>query len=647
MADSRPDFAPTAWRPSLVQQGLTPRGVPVGNSDELTRILNLPRRPAVEAGTAAAEALIEWEMRKYSLGPRACRCREIDPKRPCIQRLLWLQAWMLNEIRVANGLIANVFVGAGKTLSGILAPLALIDCKLALLLIPPSLVDQIIVDYQLIAEHFRVPGLVVHLSGRRVWKREPRLAPGGGDEPMLHVLPYSRLSSIDSSDWIERLQPDAVIADEVDSLKDMESARAMRVMRFFESSPNTRFCGWTGSLTDNSIKEMAHLAALALRYNSPLPIKRKVIDEWSMCLDAVPNPSPPGALIRLLEPGEPATIAAVRVAMRRRMAETRGCIMLAGRMPVITSAGQGVEIQIRERKAPPMPEIVAKALDMVRHSERPDTLAGNEENEILADPMEQARCAREVATGMFYRWIFPRGEPRALVLEWLRARKEWNSELRQQMLRGEVNLDSPKLCENAARRAWGDAPSDPSLPEWHADAWPRWRDIMDQVEPKTEAVRLHSFLVEDAARWGIENRGIIWYGMVEFAQWVSEVARGWGHDLPIHGGGPNAGKRIMEERGDRSIIASINSHGRGRDRLQYAFNKQLIANMFSSNRRGQQLLGRLRRRGQECSQILTEVYLHCDELRDAFDQALRRGEYTEQVTGEKQELVLGWHGDDE
>ena len=638
-------FTPGAWR-SATPDGnplFAPRGLPVQESEDLERILKLPRRPPVVPGSATSEALIEIAMQKYGRGPRQCRCAEIAPGKPCITRLLPIQAWALHEIHLVNGLIASIPVGGGKTAVGCLAPLALRNCPLCLLLVPPSLIDQIIVDYQLIAEHFHVPALVVHISRRETRKWNT------GIKPVLHVLPYSQLSSPESSAWLDNLRPDAIICDEVDAVSSLSSSRALRLMRFYSQHwQTTRFCGWTGSITDKSLSEVAHLAALALRDGSPMPHDRMVTDEWGRCLDAVPNPCPPGALIRFLGPGE--GIHDIRKAYRRRLAETPGFIMVEGRQEIIApSTGAEVGFSIRERPAPPIPDIIQRALDSVRDGIRPDTMAGAQDDEIIVDPLEQAKCAREVAAGLMYRWEFPpiNGQPqsRDLIRDWYAARKAWNSELRHKVLRGEVHLDSPKLCENAARRFYGEMPKDKDLPEWEAENWPVWRDIKDSVKYNTVAVRLHSFLVDDAALWAHEHRGIIWYGMVEAAIWCAERARElYGIFIPVHGGGPGAGERIVKERGDRSILASIKSHGRGRDRLQYAFAEQLMFNIPSSARVSQQAYGRLLRRGQDSAEVLTDIYLHTKELRAAFDQSIRRAEYVTDITGEEQSLLVGWQG---
>lgn len=649
--DEKPDlgttsFAPVAWHGKTMEQLLSaPRGMPVSNSTELTRVLNLPRRPTVHKDTPTAQALVMMQMAKYSRGPRVCRCGEIDKRiargdRQCIRTFKWEQAWALHEMSVTGGVLISAPVGCGKTLLNILSASAL-KVNLALLLIPSTLRQQIIIDYQLIAEHSHVPTFVVHLPGKKTWRSAVQRNLDGTLAPTVHVIPYTFLSGTENSQWIENLRPDAIICDEVDALADMESARTMRVMRYFDQyHATTKFCGWTGSMTDNSVKEFAHLAALALRTRSPLPLEREVIDEWSRCLDAVPNPCPPGALTRLLNPGEANN--QIRRAFRRRLAESPGVIMIEGRQVIVNAAGREVKMDIREKDAPPIPTIVAEALARARDFLRPDTLAPDAPDEatdeILVDPLEQARVVRQVATGMFYRWKYPRGEPRELVLEWLAARKAWHGELRYKMLRGEAQLDSEALCRAAAQRAWGDIPPDVNLPYWKADHWPKWRDIADRVKPETEAVRLHPYLVEDAAEWGTSNRGILWYGMVEFATWLGELT-----GLKVYGMGSE--KAIADVKGDRSCIASIKSHGRGRDGLQFAFDNQLVINTLASARMYQQLLGRLHRQGQKSDTVNTEIYLHTPELRSTLDQAFRRGEYVEGTTGEEQKLIEGWTGD--
>ncbi len=589
--------------------------------------------------------MIEHVMKKYARPNMACKCAQIDPQvkmgnRPCIKRLLPIQAWALYEIGIVKGLVGAIPVGAGKTLLSVMSALALNE-PLALLLVPPNLIEQLIIDYQLISEHFKVPGIIVHKAGNRDWRR---LVPG---TPILHVLPYSLLQGKGNSDWVDRLAPKAIIADEVDGLADLGSTRVKRIIRYFTGnermSPEeraarsrTKFCCWTGSLADKSITEFAHLSAFALKENSPLPLDQNTVMEWAGAIDANPN-RPPGALTLLCNPGEKP-----REAVGRRIAETMGFIVTGTAEVRKPGSVELVGLKIIEREVPEIPEIIQTALEKVRDFKRPDTLAGAHYDEELVEAVEQARCAQQVASGMFYKWIYPRCEPDQLIKEWLRVRKDYNSELRYQLFQNHEFLDSPGLLEDAAKRFWKTDAVDlvdkkgNILPEWKCETWPAWRKIKDQVQPKTKAVRLHDFLVRDAVEWALQEPGIVWYQMIEFGQWMHELS-----GLPVHDGGPLADHRLRQETGKRSILASIKSNHRGRNGLQYLFKRQLLAQIFASSRVGEQLFGRVHRQGQK-HDVVTDVYLHTPEITKSFTQALQRANFNKELFNQHHKITMAW-----
>ena len=209
-------------------------------------------------------------------------------------------------------------------------------------------------------------------------------------------------------------------------------------------------------------------------------------------------------------------------------------------------------------------------------------------------------------------------------------------------------LDSPVNCEHAAQRYHDLRPKRDDRPEWASYAYPRWHEVKGLVKPKSEAVWIDDFLARDAAAWALEHRGVVWYGIVEFGRRVAELA-----GLPLHGGGPDAGTRLIGGRskktgktyagedGSRSVICSIESHHRGRDGLQRLFQHQLIAQMVSSAKKLEQLFGRLHRQGQ-AQDVFAEYYGHTDEIVAAVATARRRAEYIEQsILGNDQKLLAG------
>lgn len=671
-------FAPQAWQSTAYAHER--RGEAVAWSRDLERVLALPRREPMRAGTPEAAAAVELEMAKYSLhgspasvpplAARTCRCREIDPARfrdsegrevdGCIHTLSWEQAWMLREAAMCQGLLASAPAGLGKTLVWLLVLLAMRDARSGVLVIPAQLVDQIERDYQLVAEHFRVPGVVIHQTEKRAWRRSPRVRPpghpgAGQPEPMLHVIGVTRLSD-NARDWLRDLQPDVVIVDEADLLKDPSSTRTIRLGAYFqEQGPRVKFACGTGSLFDCSLTEVWHLSLLALRQHSPFPLSREVTDEWDRAIGAsIRWPTPVGELVQFAAPGESA-----RQGFARRMRETLGVVVIGGRQVITASDGREVSLTIRERPAPALPPIVEEALAKARNFVRPDSVDPDDEygvDEVLTDALEQARCVREIATGMFYKVVFPplnsqrrpdpRGTPqkKADVERWLTRRRDYNSAVRQQMVRGVHRLDSPALCEAAARRALGLEPAlDASglpLPTWECPEYLPWLEVRDLVVPDSQAVRLHPFLVDDAAAWAAEGpRGIVWYSMVEFAEWARER-----HGVPVFEGGKKNAAALMREDGRRSVFASLKSHGRGRDRLQFSFHRGLVINTMANSRGYGQLLARQHRRRQQ-HDVVMDVYAHTPELMGSLQQALRRSSFVETMTLEQTKLLHSWTGE--
>lgn len=607
------------------------RKPPVPKSADLERILALPRRPRVEPGTATAAALIQHVTAAYTRGPRQCRCAKIQADykvaaKPCITELNYAQAWSLHEMTLVGGEIGQLAVGSGKSLLDILAPLAIPNCRRAVALVPATLVRQLAVEYDLVAEHFRVPTIVYHAGAK---SPPSRTVPGA---PVLHILPYSRFQRGESTVILETMQPDLIIADEAQALSSFESTRTNRFLRYAIEA-GVRVCAWSGTLTNDEIQDYAHLSTLALGEGSPLPNDPEEVDNWGLAINPDDYQAEPGALEELCQGDEDYLDA-----FHRRLVETRGFVATSG-------ASISNQLVARERKAPPLPEVIQHYLGQLRGLwVRPD-------GEELVEALAVKRCARELACGLYLRWRFENGETETLIKEWLEARKLWRRELREKLKRREPHLDSPMLCALAAARAWGqggpvtDVDDEgravtvdrKEVPLWKAEAWPRWRAVRDQVRPKTESIRVDPFLANDAAAWAHENRGVVWYQTVAFGQWVAEIS-----NLPMHGGGPDAGERIAKEKGDRSIVASIASHGTGRDGLQRLFCTQLVTQFPGSAVGCEQLLGRLSRIGQDAPVVSAWVYRHTPETRELFDNAWRKTTYVSKTMGQPMKIQSGW-----
>jgi hypothetical protein len=589
-------------------------GVAVPKSQDLERILALPRRPPLDLASPRAEALVDLmteRLRRPDRPPGApCGCKALG-RSYCVERLLPVQAWTLWEAGIVGGVFGMITVGGGKTGLDILMPLVVPGCKVAALLIPPGLVEQFTADYYAWGEHFRVPSLSLGGTDGQLFN---------DGRPVIHVVPYSRFSREESTVLLESLKPDLVIGDEIHNLKNQESVRGGRAVRFFVKHSvhfggESRLTGWSGSPTKDSIKNFAHLMAFSLGERSPLPLDPDVVDQWAACVDPSDWPAPAGELKRLCDPGEKP-----RDAVARRVRETPGVISTPGKSSVAAS------LVFRERK----PKVPAKVAGLLKDLDATWTRPDGEE---LVEAIDKARCARELACGFYYRWIFPDDPDPDDVEAWFAARRAWHKELREGLKYPKPHLDSPLLLTRAAMRHHGGEESEG--PVWESDAWPLWRDLRDSVRHETEAVWVDDYLVKDAAAWAAKSRGIVWYEHDAFGRAVSDLS-----GLPLHGGGVGAEARLRAEKGDRSIIASIRAHGTGRDGLQRLFAEQLVANPPSSGSAFEQLLGRLHRTGQSADEVLTVIYRQTRDMALAVDNALREAKFIEGMTGAFQKLLV-------
>jgi hypothetical protein len=471
----------------------------------------------------------------------------------------------------------------------------------AVLFVPSSCRASFALEWEQESKRWHLPNLI-----DAQWK-----VPG---RPALRVISYSELSNAKATTLLGQVRPDLIIADEVHNLKARTAVRTKRFLAFFAEHP-AKFAGLSGTITSKSLKDYAHLSALALGESSPLPKHWPVLEEWCSAIDAC-DPgklaAPMGKLELLCHAGED-----VQNGFRRRLHDTHGVVgTVAG------SVDCSLELHERKVKVPP---VVSNMLHDVRETwARPD-------GEELVEITEVAKVARELASGFYYKWRFPRNEPRDLIARWFGVRKAWHKELRSELQHHAEHLDSPLLLSQAAIR-YSEGYKGP-LPVWPSQFWPEWKAIRDEVQHETETVWVDKFLVEDAAEWASKHTGIVWY---HYGSVGKELAALTG--LPLYGPGEDASEGIIRETGRRTVIASIRAHGYGKN-LQM-FNDQIVVNPPSDGGVWEQLLGRSHRQHQKADQVTCHVYRHTQEMRDALDKARERARYIKGTQGNDQKLLI-------
>lgn len=611
-------------------EGVTPLGTGVGvtNTRDLNRILELPRRQRPDE--AATKAMAETLKRRLGNGTVLCECVS-KYKNHCCADLLPVQAWALTEAEQVGGLLGPIGVGHGKTLLDLLTPVVVKDCKVAVLLLPPNLKAQLLeVDWKFYGQHWKLPNLAQSGGRPAKWVKPGR--------PLLHVVAYTELSSAKNSDLLSRIKPDTIICDEAHSVRNRTASRTKRFLRYLNENPLVRLFSWSGTLTSRSLKDYAHLSNHALREGSPTPTHYPVVEEWAAALDPTDFRKPPGSLLKFCAPGE-------RVAdgYRRRLVETTG---------VVTSpdnGGCGASLIISEYKVSAPERVLSYLKGLEETAERPD-------GEQLVDQLQVATAAKQLACGFFYRWRWPRKEPREVIEAWLAARKDWHKELRESLKHSSEHMDSPLLLTKAAirwhdgyvhieRDAEGREIQRISVPPhtkkgpmkvWASEHWPLWRKLRDTAQPETEAVWVDDYLVKACAVWlktVAKDGGLLWYEYKAFG----EALRAMVPEAVYCGPGDEGNQRVLALTGAEACIMSIKAHGTGKN-LQ-KFSKNLIANPPSDGATWEQMLGRTHRTGQMADEITAEVFRHTDAMRAAVEKARELSSYISGTFGAKQKLV--------
>lgn len=640
-------------RRAMANGGRYNAGPPVPGSMDLERVLVLPRRKLDLKDPRAAEAWTSY-LRRERTEPCDCVARWGF----CIERLRDAQAWALENAMDARGLFGALGVGDGKTGIALLLPMAIPGVTRALLLIQPNLKAQLLTrDYPQWSAHFKTPiiaGLKAshHQIGR----------------PTLHVATYNEISQAKNSDLFKRIDPQLIIADEAQNIGDVESVRTGRFLRSFADKPSMMFCAQTGSFSSGSITQFAHFLGLAFRERSPMPHDPQVTKHWAAALDAPtkqrPFPCHPGELLRLTSDEDKGSDQdRARAGFSRRLFDTIGCLGTS-------DPDLPVGLEILERTPPAVPLSVQEAItSTIKLDRRPD-------GEELQNGLEVSAVVRTLSAGLYYRWRFPkvptghcarhpatiRECPDCLAVRdqviktWKQARADFRKEVRLRVKDHVEHLDSPLLLRNAAIR-WhkGYRHNDVDYPPgttngprlvWASEFWPAWEKIKPTVEHVSEPVWVDDWLARDVLAWAQEHVGIIWYTHDAFAAKVAELARENKITLPVYGGGEAASLGIIQERGDRSIMASIKAHGTGKN-LQM-FNRSLVANVPSDPRAWEQLIGRTHRTQQK-RDVTVEVYRHTAEYRIAFRTVQARARFIEQTLKNRQRVALatiGWEDAD-
>ena len=404
---------------STVARGKMMYSGKVGRSEELARIIALPRRHAPPAGTDELSSALRTPAGTQTLRP--------------------VQAQALAEIYCQGGLLGPVQVGAGKTLITYLAP-RMVSAERPVLLVPAKLREKTKDDFKALAEHWDCGGVYTI------------------------VISYEQLGHPYGVRLLEEARPDLIMADECHRLKNHKAAVTRRVGRYIDAHPGTKFMGLSGTVTKRSLRDFAHMAEWALGQGAPVPLVLYELEEWSRALDEDNQwcyaRLHPGALSALEGPEEAAIkgdLPRARAAYRRRLVETPG-VVTAG-----VEADCTASLELAEWTPPERAEIRRWLNHLRKTWETPD-------GQPLITAVDVWRHARELVQGFWYRWDPP--PPAA----WLSARRAWAA-----VARGVLSRSRSLDTEAQAREALAGHPAltvwEDIQPEYSYTLRAEWFDL--------------------------------------------------------------------------------------------------------------------------------------------------------------------------
>jgi hypothetical protein len=542
-----------------------------GIQTPMERILSLPHQDYLSEG----EALVDkWTTRLQ----RGDHCA--PPVRPVQAAILETCQWAANQPG-AIGMVGSVGVGKGKTLAFLLIP-EVFQAKRPLLIVPPSMRDQLEADMYEWSKHYKF-----------------RLTYD-------NVMYYSELSRPEATGALRELAPDLIMCDEAHYFRHASAARTKRFIRYIQQAPETRVVLMSGTLTGSTLSDYAHLCEIGLREFSPLPTHDHDIAVWGSVLNA--DGEPDSTAWRTLseldaQAASNRDVPSMRAAFRRRFATAPGVIS--------TTTSSCDSDLVLHAEYPPLADGVRTVMAQLEEEWcLPD---GTE----IIDATHFHRAQGQLSLGFYYVWDWP-GEPDE---EWLHARRSWASGVRSYLTNyAREGCDSPFLVEQYVREH--------KTPRALWTLLQAWDEQRHKEEPPTKAIWLDVSPVLHAVDWAKrQDRAFIWY----HSRAVGDMLEALGMPTFREGSDtPDPDKHPV-------CALSISVYNKGRNFQAWA--NQLILEIPSNAATWQQMLGRTHRQGQQAPEVHASIYQHTWPMRQKLNRACARARYIQGTQGEPQKLL--------
>lgn len=391
-----------------------------------------------------------------------------------------------------------------------------------------------------------------------------------------------------------------IVLDEAHYLRAWTSARTKRMGDLLRLLPDAPVVALSGTMTNRSLHDFAHLARWTLGKGSPVP-EGHALAAWSELVDQTRDLAFPTAESRsltapLLAWGGEGT---ARDAFRRRMLTAPGVV---GTSDAAVSASLTLE-SLSVTPSPDLREAVQQAIRYVY----PD---GRE----VQTPSERWLLLRTLSLGWWYELVWDESLPP----EFFVARSRWGQFLRANRCMG---LDSEGVVASRCR-----SEAEQGLQTPWAAAWRAWEPWADHPKPVRFAHHVDVAPIERCVEIGSAygEPVIYWYYYEETAEVLESLG------VKVY----RAGEEISEKA--HTCAASIPSHGTGLNLQQWR--RAMVLELPTTGSAWEQLLGRLHRTGTPHDEIVFAVPQWSAAQKGAWQSAWADATYIEQTTGQRQKV---------
>ena len=545
-----------------LEDALRGHGVDVRQSPDLTRIRALPRSSPHDV------AAYSRALRRYGDDDR-CPHHTGESCKLCggsgVIALRDDQAAALHASMQCSGLFAHMQVGSGKTLVTLAAPVMFGSLR-PVMLLPSSMFRKSPKTQRDYARY------------QLAWRvRLPRL------------VSYQELGHPRNEHRLFELQPDLLIMDEADALRNVDASVTRRVKRYLEAHPDTIVMALSGTLITGDLLDYHHHAVWALGDAAPVPIVRAEAERWSQAS------------------------ASLERARHGDVQDLPGGLSswIRGTAGVVATEGVGCPASIEVTAwRPDLPDDLRRIITSVAASHmRPD-------GELLED-LDLPDCLSQLAQGFFYIW-----DPMPPDW-WLRPRRAWAAYIALVLALHLPGFDSPSMVRDAL-----DAGGPVLPPEAAAgrDVLAAWRTVKDEFIPHTRPIWITDSIMRQAiarARPGT----LMWTGYRASGHLLDRLG------VPYYGGGtdPEAIK------GTPTIALSIASHGVGRN-LQ-AWHRAMFLSIPANARQWEQTIGREHRPGQRAPRVYVDIIQAIDYHSNTIARVLTAARKDSRASGFDHKLL--------